>query len=416
MSSRDSIVNFPSIATCSGAFFCYHNSMAGFSASSKEKFLILDVGANEASALFLNFDERRELILEKTVSHIDLKKFLAAQAGSIFQKSWEGNYFFRSRRRLVVLADANLATTLPVPLDFRRKEEAVHEPITLGEAEDWFARATAKIFTGCRLEAGRRLGTGDIDTVLVGQRISRTAVDGRVVQDPLGHVGGKISFVFELTFAKRELAETLAPFFNAPGEFFFAEAPQARLAALARVRPLPVNIIETGDDGRSSLFILQEAEPGYRVLYREPFPWDGTAMLRSIAHDLGVSPSAAEGIYGKYIRHEISDAAKKYLDALAAPSSERFFHALDKAHLRGTVYYDAPRGLPFGLPRRRRAALIEAVPVDALLRKFGFSTGAAQVSSCVGLRYLAPFLEIYFENSRFELNELLRKKLHWLGK
>ncbi len=383
--------------------------------SPREKFLIVDVSPSGAGALFLDFNERRELAFRKIAENVDFKKFLTSQAGSIFQKSWEGKNFFNSRRRLVVLADARLATTIPVPLDFKR-DAAADEPITLGEAEDWLARATARIFARCRLEAGRRLGTGDIDTVLVGQRIGRTTVDGRVVTDPLGHSGKKISFVIELTFASRELSEMLMPFFNAPGEFFFAEGPQARLAALAHVKSLPVSIITAPDSGKSSLFVLQEAEAGCRVAYREPFPWDGAAAVRSISRELAISLPAAEELYEKYIRHETSDAAKKYFDGLAAPVTERFFQAIDKAHLHGTIYLDLPRELPFELPHHRRQAVIEEVPVAELLEKFGFSADkATDISPRMALRYLAPFFELYFDNNRSEINELLRKKLHWLA-
>ena len=282
--------------------------------------MIVDVAPNGASALFLDFDERRELVFRKLVENINFKDFLASQAGSIFQKSWEGKYFFKSRRRLVVLADAAFATTIPIPLDFRRNAEIVEKPITLDEVEDWFAHAIAKVFTKCRLEAGRRLGTGDVDTVLVGQRIDQVAIDGRVVIDPVGHSGKKVSFVIELTFASRELSETLAPFFNSPGEFFFAEAPQVQLSALARILPLPVSII-TARDGQSSLFVFQEAEKGCVVVYREPFLWDGEAVIRSIVADLGIPPSVAEEIYSMYVRGEVSDAAKKHLDTLVTNGS-----------------------------------------------------------------------------------------------
>jgi hypothetical protein len=390
--------------------------MAEFFSHSKEKFLILDVAPQSASALFLDFDEHRELILKKVIENLDLKKFLAAQAGSIFQKSWEGNYFFNSRRQLVVLADASLATTIPIPLDFKRDAETADSPVTQGEVEDWFARATAKIFAGCRLEASRRLRTSDVDTVLVNQRVDRIAIDGRATVDPIGHSGKKISFVIELTFANRELSELLMPFFNAPGEFFFAEAPQARLAALARIRSLPINIITVRDRSRSSLFVFQEAEQGCPVVYREPFLWDGFAIIRSIAEDLGISEGLAEEIYDAYIHGALSDAAKKHFDAFAVFPVKQFLQAIDKASLRGPVYVDAPRDLPVALPYRRRHAAIEDIPIEALLKKFGFSAGdGTSISSRVALRYLAPFFELYFDNNRSELNELLRKKLHWLA-
>jgi hypothetical protein len=390
--------------------------MTEFFRCSKEKFLIVDVSSRGASALFLNFNEQRELVFEKIIKNIDFKKFLTSQARSIFQRSWEGKYFFNSRRKLVVLAGADLTTTIPVPLDFKRDVSIADEPITISEAEDWFARATAKIFAGCRLEAARRLGTGDIDTVLVNQRIDRMVIDGRVVADPIGRSGKKVSFIIELTFAARELSESLAPFFNAPGEFFFAEAPQAQLAALARIKPLPLNIIAVRDGGKSSLFIFQEAEQGCSVVYRESFSWDASMAVRGIAQSFAVSFSSAEEIYGMYVRGEVSDAAKKYFDALVAPSAERFFGALDKANIHGLTYLDAPRDISLKTPYHRHHVTIENVPVASLLEKFGFSSDdAALMSPRIVLRYLAPFFELYFDNNRSELNELLKRKLHWLA-
>lgn len=390
--------------------------MAEFFSRSKEKFLILDVAPQGASALFLDFDERRELVFKKIVENLDLKKFLASQAGSIFQKSWEGNYFFNSRRRLIVLADASLATTIPVPLDFKRGTELADSPITQDEVEDWFARATARIFAGCRLEASRRLRTSDVDTVLVSQRVDHVTIDGRVAVDPIGRVGKKISFIIELTFANRELSELLVPFFNAPGEFFFAEAPQARLAALARIGALPVNIITARDNSKPSLFVFQEAEQGCLVVYREPFSWDSIAAVKNIAANIGIDLTTAEEIYNFFVRGAVSDAAKKYLDMLVTPSVKQFFQAVDKANIRGSVYLDAPRDLPLTLPRRRRHAVIEDVPVGTLLKKFGFSVGSeTPISPRIALRYLAPFFELYFDNNCSDINDLLRKKLHWLG-
>ena len=390
--------------------------MVALSSPSKEKFLIVDVAPFGASALFLDFDERRELVFKKIAENIDLKKFLASQAGSIFQKSWEGNSFFNSRRRLVVLAGAEFATTIPVPQVLKRDAVFADKPITLGEAEDWFARIMAKIFPTCRTEAARRLGTSDVDTILVNQRVTRAIINSRAVESPIGHSGGKVSFVIELTFVNRELAEVLAPFFNAPGEFFFAEAPQARLAALARIRPLPVNIVAARGDGVSSLFVLQEAERDFPVVYREPFPWDAREAIQNIAADLGISPALAEEIYDQYAGCEVSAAAKKHFDALVSPSLKRFLEMLDKANLRGTLYLDAPRSLPPNAPRRRRRTVMENVPVAEILEKFGFSvSGTGKVPPHIALRYLAPFFELYFDSNRSGLNELLRKKLHWLA-
>ncbi len=390
--------------------------MAVLFSPAKEEFLILNVESGNVSALFLDFNEKREMTLEKITEHLDLRGFLKSQARSISQRSWEGNYFLNSRRRLVVLADAVFATTIPVPLDFKRERTQVNTPIAGEEIDDWLHRAMAKIFSRCRLEARRRLGTGDVDTVLVDQRISRITIDGRKVSDPIGRSGKKTSFVIELTFASRELAETLAPFFNAPGEFFFAEAQQAQLAALARLRTLPVSIITARDGGRTSLFVLEVAEKGCPVVYREPFQWDTAAVVRKIAADFGIDLVSAEDIYGMYVRGEVSESVQKHLSIITAPLSEQFLRAIDRANLHGSVYLDAPRSLPFPFPHRRGKAVIEDFPTVLLLEKFGFSPRNGEcIPQRVALRYLAPFLELYFDNNRSELNLRLRRRLHWLA-
>jgi hypothetical protein len=385
--------------------------------SSRERFLIVNVEPKEFGALFLDFDERREMVFRRTISGNDFREFLSGQAKSIFQRSWEGNYFFSTRRRLVVLADASLATTIPVPLDFKRDRDRVNESITMVEVEDWFARATAKIFAGCRAEASRRLGTNDVDTVLVNQRIVRIAIDGRVVADPVGRAAAAVSFVIELTFAARVLSDVLSPFFNAPGEFFFAEAPQARLSALVGAESLAsAAMIRAGSDGTSSLFVFEAAEQGCPVVYREPFPWDATVPIRLIEEDLSVSRVSAEIIYRAYVRNDVSDGVKKYFDALIMPSFGRFLHAIDKAHLHGPVYSDTPYCLPFPLPYRRGSAILAPVPVETLLEHFGFSMREPTVlDPMIALRYLAPFFHLYFDTDRGVLNDLLRRKLHWLA-
>jgi hypothetical protein len=241
-------------------------------------------------------------------------------------------------------------------------------------------------------------------------------IDGHAVADLVGRSGKKIFFMIEFTFARRELSESLTPFFNAPGEFFFAEAPQARLAALARIRPLPVSIIMARAGSAPSLFIFEEAKQGCPVVYREPFPWDESAAIKSIAADFSVAPTSAEEMYDMYVRHEVSDAAKKHFTTLVASLTERFFRTLDKANLHGSVYLDTPHDLPLTIPYHRRHVVIEDVPVASLLEKFGFSVrGGAPVTPRIALRYLAPFFELYFDDNRSEFNELLRRKLHWLA-
>jgi hypothetical protein len=140
------------------------------------------------------------------------------------------------------------------------------------------------------------------------------------------------------------------------------------------------------------------------------------AVVQGIADDLGVAPAQAEEIYRIYLSGDLSDTARKHFDALMVPLTAQFARALDKANIRGFTYLDAPRDLPFKLPYHRRRAVIENVPIDALLKKFGFSGSYhGEITPRLALRYLAPFFALYFDNNRSELNDLLQRKLHWLG-
>ena len=65
----------------------------------KEKFLILEISPLGTNGLFLSVGEDRAIILEKFVRNINLKKFLKSPVRRMTQKSWEGEYLFKSRRK-----------------------------------------------------------------------------------------------------------------------------------------------------------------------------------------------------------------------------------------------------------------------------------------------------------------------------
>jgi hypothetical protein len=382
----------------------------------KEKFLVLDVGQEKVSSLSLCFDEHRHLVIEKIAEDIDLKKFLNAQARNIFQKSWEGKYFFNSHRRLMVSADSSFATTIPIPLDFKRHVDEENEPISLGELEDFLARAIARVFPRCRNEASRRLRIAEIDTILVGEKTDQVMVDGRPMADPLGHRGNKISLVLELTFTGRELFENLKPFFSSPEEFAFAEAPQASLEMLAGARGLPSSLVVGREDGKTSLFIFEETEGKCPVLYREPFHWESDGFVKRVAAEFGIDVDSAEEICSLFSAGAVSVVVAKKMNEIARPLAEQFFHDLDKANLHGTVFVDMQHALPFTLPVKCDHVTIAPVPIADIFKKFNFtSDDPAAMTPRVMLHYLAPFFELYFKKNHSKLNEKLRHRVHWLA-
>ena len=381
----------------------------------KEKFLILEISPQGTNGLFLSVGEDRSITLEKFVENVNLKKFLKSPMRRVTQKAWEGEYLFKSRRKVIATADSTLATTIPIPLDLARERAEAKYEITLAELENLIAQAMGKIFNQCRTEAAKRLNVHEIDTIMVGAKARGFKVDGKSVVNPAGFSGKKISLLLELRFTTREMFENLKGFFNAPEDFFFAEAAQSRLFSIARTRDLPLNLI-VAEDGGASVYILQQAKDGHPVLYREHLGWDFHEFIRGIARDLGVSMGMAKKLYDQYVAGDMSESAARAFKKIIDPAWSAFLEAVSKEKLRGSVYVDAPHELPFALPYRHQGATIEPIPLGEVLESLDFAPDFkdSPVSQRILARHILPFLEAYFDKSNSDINQKLRRRLHWL--
>ena len=382
----------------------------------REKFLVLTIGPSGADGLFLNVDEDRNIIFEKRVKNLDLKKFLKSPMRSVTQKSWEGNYFFKAHRKIIVAADSTLATTIPIPLDLPREHDAARSEVVLPELENLIAQAMGKIFNQCRSEAAKRLGIHEIDTIMVGSKARGFKVDGHLVVNPVGFTGKKISLLLELTFTGRALFEDLKQFFNAPEDFFFAESAQARLASLARARKLPLNLIVDEGPRGASLFIFEKTKDDHPVLYRERLMWSFDVLFLRVAAELGVSAGAAREMYRAYVGGAMSESAARAFKKFIDPAVEQFLKEIGKGKLKGFVYVDAEHELPFVFPHRHGTATFDRFPVAEILQQLGFADqeGRHRGSDAFISRHLLPFIEAYFDKSNSEINQKLRRRLHWL--
>lgn len=400
----------PLFFTTPGA--CYNGTVT------REKFLILEIAPKGTNGLFLSVDEDRAITFERFARHEDLKKFFAflrAPAQAVTQKTWEGKHFFKAHRKVVAVAHPSLATTIPVPLELHRDHTALKTKLTVAELENLIAQEMAKIFTGCRTEAAARMGVHDLDTVLVGAKAKQFMADGKAVVSPVGLQAKKIGFLLELTFTRRPLFEDLKQFFSSPEDFFFAEAPQAHLSSLARVRKLPLALIASEEDG-AALYILTKAKGEHPVLYRERLDWSFDSLVKAVTASLGVSKATARTLYCAYHRGATSESAARSFKKMVDLPLRRFFGALERAKVNGSVYLDLPHPLPLELPYAHAGAKIEEHPVRELVAELGFTLpeGAFKEGRNSLTRALVYFLEAYFDKSNSEINQKLRRRLHWL--
>ncbi len=373
--------------------------------------MILDITPKGTAAFFLSVDAERNLSFEKMKRNVDLEKFLKSPARKLAQKHWEGEHLFKTRRKFVAAVDSALATTIPIPVVLQR-EKSLHEtPITIPELENAIAQEMGKIFNTCRSEAAGRLHADELDTVLVGARVRHFRIDGNAIVNPEGFVGKKIELLLELTFTTRDLFEMFKPFFNSPDAFFFAESPQARLASLARVRKLPVNLIVAGEQG-SSLFVLDAARGKYPVLYRESLLWDFASLLRRIEAEFSVTDVVAKNLYDAYCNGRMSPSAARAFKKIIDPVFEAFFKEIEKKKIKGFVYLDAPYDLPVQFPYKRHGIVFERFPITEMLQELGFAGTDSEAPA--SSRHLLPFFEAYFDNRNEDINRKLRRRLHWL--
>ena len=382
----------------------------------REKFLVLAIGSAGADGLFLSVDEEKNIIFEKSIKNIDLKKFFTSPMRSVTQKSWEGNYFFKAHRKVVAVADSSFATTIPIPLDLSREPGTEHSEVILPELENLIAQAMGKIFNQCRSEAAARLHIHEIDTIMVGAKARSFKVDGHLVVNPIGFTGKKISLLLELTFTGRVLFEDLKQFFNAPEDFFFAESAQVRLVSLARVRKLPLNLIVDEGSRGASLFVLQKTKDEYPVLYREKLAWSFDSLFVRIAAELGVSDIVAREIYRAYLSKSMSESALRAFKRFIDPAVEQFLKEVGKEKLKGLVYMDVEHDMPFALPYKYGAATFDQFPLAEILQQLGFAGREGDFApDAVVSRHLMPFIEAYFDKSNSDINQKLHRRLHWLA-
>lgn len=222
--------------------------------------MTLDVGKAKTAGLYFRISKDRKIVIEKLEEDIDLPRFLRAPLRRAAQASWEGKHFFEGRRRMLAAADATLATTIPVPLSFRREPERRVLGLVLGELDDYVGGVLTKVSAECRVEAAHRFGIEPVEVVLVAARALDVAVDGRKVARAEGVLGQEVSFILELTFTRRALFDQFKHFFNAPEPFLFMESPQARLNVLSLINPLPLNLIVADRAPDASLFRAPESQ------------------------------------------------------------------------------------------------------------------------------------------------------------
>ena len=151
------------------------------------------------------------------------------------------------------------------------------------------------------------------------------------------------------------------------------------------------------------------------MLYREDLRWSFEGLFLRIAAELGVSDITAQELYRSYCSGAMSAAASRAFKKVIDPAVDALLKEAGKAKLRGSVYIDADHDLPFALPYRHGNMVFERFPAGEVLGQLGFAEDTVdRMPRRAVYRALLPFIEAYFDRSNSEINQKLRRRLHWL--
>jgi hypothetical protein len=121
-------------------------------------------------------------------------------------------------------------------------------------------------------------------------------------------------------------------------------------------------------------------------------------------------------MYHAYQNGTMSETAARAFKKFIDPAVEQFLKEVGKGKLKGSVYMDAEYDLPFVLPHKHSGATFEGFPMDELLQQLGFANREGERGSdAIMSRHLLPFIEAYFDKSNSDINQKLRRRLHWLA-
>ena len=286
--------------------------------------------------------------------------------------------------------------------------------ITLTEFENLFSQTMANVISKCKDEASLRLGTENIDTILISAKVKHFKIDSEFVENPISLTGNKISFVIDLIFTTRKVFEEFKGLFSAPDEFFFIESPSASLRALQRVRKLPLALLVLGDED-SWLYILTKGKSQNDILYREKFDWSFSLLFDAIQKNFSVGTGASKELYDAYIKNKMSKMASRVFKKAIDPVFELFLQELKDKKIQDFVYLDSEFNLPYKLPFKAGKISVSNIPVFEILSDVDFSLNiktAGHEGFIFG--HLSPFIEAFFDKGGSILNKKIRKRLHWL--
>lgn len=310
---------------------------------------------------------------------------------------------------IVLAATPELATTALVPVRFDREKHK--ELLGTVEFENVLGQTVTRVFNDERATAGARLGTDDLDTILVGVRARNFQVDGRAVIDPLGLSGKRITAILELTFAVRTLFEQWQNFFNADHGFFFTTETYATASTLERTGTKPAVVLSIGE--LQSYCAYLGTLRNVPFLSGGPVSWSHTSLRQAVAERWRVGGTATADILGKYAAQTMSSHVRADLNVAIRHSFSELTRELSRHRVRGTVFVQSETPLPVELPYRVGPITLQHMGLEQILEPLGFTLSETRIGTVDMMDYLAPFLEFYYDTSNSRVNHWLRRRVHW---
>ncbi len=364
----------------------------------KENFLLLKVSPGDVSGLLLSIDSEKKLKLKKFWTRLE-------EAKSPWRFRWT------SIKKIIVSVEPRFAFTTVIPLVLER--ENAEKPLESAELENLLAQAVSRVFNQHRQEAGRELGTDELDVILADSRVTNFRVNGHQIINPLGFKIKEVRIIFQMTFTTRQIFEELKRFLKNSGDFFFTETGRAEFTALNKANPAGVNLLILNDD-KSYIYSADSSAVG-KLISRRKLDWQMKDLWGAISENWLVSQATGRNLYFIFLQNKISSRVGKYFKKIFMPSLSSLLNKIDKLKLKGKIYIFGENS-PLPLLEERRSAF-GAPSLNEFLEKSGFALDSRKSFSYSFdiFSLLAPFFEFYYDKSNTEIDHWLRRRLQWLG-
>ena len=312
--------------------------------------------------------------------------------------------------KLILGLDSNHSTTIEsvVCLKRSRPQEIINE----AELDHLVFKGLWEFLNHYRSWTAKKMKVSDLDLILAGIEVREVSLGMHRVFNPLGFKGADFFLRLRGTFVPRSIIELISPLKNWTKSFVVVEGANIVSVSI----PEETDFVVHTAKATTSIFSLSDEE---RIFARE-FNWGFSRILAAVGKNFGVEDDIAHKILHKFISHEVSPKAHRFIESLINQEFKILLNTVESFHKK--IKVERPRfhfnfpfvltpGDPFFLNSRLRLVDFHKW---LELKDFVIVSNIRQSNRRFLNSTLALLTHSYDQEHYRFLNQLLRRRAKWL--